>query len=150
MIAKKYITNCSVVGAPSAMVTTPASLFSVGDSTSLTCTIILVNNLVTSTSLEVNWTLPDNSARIAGTSSDATLTGNGTSYESVLTIPTLSLSLAGIYICSAIVTSTLPLTTNSEVVMNSSVVTVQSKENNNFFAHIHSLYVFMFQLKLLH
>ena len=150
MKAKKYITNCSVVGAPSAMVTTPASLFSVGDSTSLTCTIMLVNNLITTgTSLEVNWTLPDNSARMAGTSSDATLTGNGTSYESVLTIPTLSLSLAGVYICSAIVTSTLSLTTNSEVVMNSSIITVQSKENN-FFTHIHSLYVFMFQLKLLH
>ena len=136
MKAKKYIINCSVVGAPSAMVTTPASLFSVGDSTSLTCTIMLVNNLITGTSLEVNWTLPDNSARMAGTSSDATLTGNGTSYDSVLTIPTLSLSLAGVYICSAIVTSTLPLTTNSEAVMNSSIVTVQSKENNKKNLHI--------------
>ena len=111
---------------------TPASLFSVGDSTSLTCTIMLETDLISGTSLEVSLTLPDNSVRMAGGSSDATLTGSGTFYESVLTIPTLSLSLAGSYICSAIVTSTLPLTTNSETVMDSSVVEVQGNENKNF------------------
>ena len=104
---------------------TPASPFSEGNSTSLTCTIMLVNDLLTGTSLDSNWTLPDNSVRMACGSSDATLTGSGTSYESVLTIPTLSLSLAGSYNCSAMVTSTLPLTTNSEAVMDSAVVTVQ-------------------------
>ena len=110
---------------------TSTSLFSAGDSTSLTCIIILANDLIIGTSLEVNWTLPDNSVRMAGGSSDATLTGSDTFYDSVLTIPTLSLSLAGSYICSAMVTSTLPLTTNSEAVMNSAVVTVQGKENKN-------------------
>ena len=114
-----------IVGAPSVVVSTPVSPFSVGVSTSLTCTIMLVNNLTAGTSLEVNWTLPDNSARMAGVSSDATLTGSGTSHESVLTTPALSLALAGSYICSAMVTSTLPLTTNSEAVMDSAVVTVQ-------------------------
>ena len=94
-------------------------------STSLTYTIMLVNDLITGTSLDVNWTLPDYSVRMAGGSSYATLIGNGTSYESVLTIPTLSLSLAGTYICSAMVTSTIPLTTNSETAMNSAVVAVQ-------------------------
>ena len=116
------------------MVSTSASPLSIGDSTSLTCTIMLLTeklsllcHLMNGTSLEVNWTQPDNSIRKAGNSSDATLTGSGTSYESVLTIPTLSLSLAGTYICSAIVTSTLPLTTNSEVFMNSVVLAVQGK-----------------------
>ena len=111
------------------MVSTSASPLSVGNSTSLTCTIMLSTDLMNGTSLEVNWTLPDNSVTIAGGSSDATLTGSGTSYDSVLTIPTLSLSLAGSYICSAMVTSTLSLTSNSEAVMNSAVVTVQGKEN---------------------
>ena len=92
---------------------------------------MLVSDLITGTSLEVNWTLPDSSVRMAGGSSDATLTGNGTSYESVLTLRTLSLSLAGTYICSAIVTSTITLTTNSEAVMDSAVEAVQGKENKN-------------------
>ena len=110
---------------------TPASLYSEGNSTSLTCTIMLVSDLITGTSLEVNWTLPDNSVRIAGGSSDATLTGNGTSYESVFTVPTLSVSLAGTYICSAIVISTIRFTTSSETVMDSAVETVQGKKNTN-------------------
>ena len=68
---------------------------------------------------------------MGGGSSDDTLTGSGTSYESVLTTLTLSLSLAGTYICSAMVTSTLPLTTNSEAVMDSAIVAVQGKESKN-------------------
>ena len=111
-------------------IVTPSQSWFIGYGLSLQCHVILMSDLANNTYLEVMWSLPDNSARMAGTSSDATLTGNGTSYESVLTIPTLSLSLAGTYNCSAIVTSTLSLTTNSEVVMNSSIVTVQSKENN--------------------
>ena len=122
---------------------TSASLFSVGDSTSLTCAIMLVNDLINGTSLEVNWTLPDNSVRMAGGSSDATLTGSGTSYESVLTTPTLSLSLAGTYNCSAMVSSTLPLTTNSEAVMDSSVVEVQGNENKSFLGES-SWFLFLF------
>ena len=82
---------------------------------------------------------------MAGGSSDATLTGSGTSYESVLTLPTLSLSLAGTYICSAMITSTLPLTTNSEAVMDSAIVAVQGKESKNsllevFMARVYSCF----------
>ena len=117
-------------------IVTPSQSWFIGYGLSLQCYVILMSDLANNTYLEVMWSLPDNSARMAGTSSDATLTGNGTSYESVLTIPTLSLSLAGIYICSAMVSSTLPLTTNSEAVMNSSIVTVQSKENNKKILHI--------------
>ena len=68
-----------LVGVPSVSVSTPASLLSVGGSTSLTCIITLVNDLITGISLEVNWTLLDSSIRMAGGSSDATLTGSGTS-----------------------------------------------------------------------
>ena len=132
------------------MVSTSASPLSIGDSTSLTCTIMLSTDLMNGTSLEVNWTLPDNSIRMAGGFSNATLTGSGTSYESVLTIPSLSLSLAGIYVCSAMVTSTLPLITNSETVMDSALLAVQGKKIRTLFINTHSLYLFMFQLKFLH
>ena len=95
---------------------------------------MLFNDLITGTSLEVNWTLlQDNFVRMAGGSNEANPTGSGTSYESVLTIPSLSLSLAGTYICSAMVTSTLPLTTNSETVMDSAVLAVQGKKKMNSF-----------------
>jgi len=93
---------------------------------------MLVNDLITDTSLIVNWTLPDNSIRMAGSSSDATLTGSGTSYESVLTIPSLTLSYAGIYTCSARIYFTLPLTSNSIVIMDSAVVEVQSEKIKSF------------------
>ena len=121
----------TVLAPTSVIVSIPALPFSEGNSTSLTCTIMLVNDLTNGSFLEVNWILPDNFVTMAGGSSDATLTGSGTSYESVLTLPTLSLSLAGSYICSAMIISTSPLTTNSEAVMNSAIVTVQGKENKN-------------------
>ena len=108
--------------------TTLSSPFSVGNSTSLTCTILLVNDLIiTGTSLEVTWSLPNSSSVIAGSTGDVTLVGGGTAYTSNLTIPSLVASHAGVFNCSARVTSTLSSIISSSIAVGSTIIALQSK-----------------------
>ena len=122
---------CLVVSAhTSVMVDPPSSSLSTGDPLSLNCSIMLASEVVSGTSLEVVWTLPNGSFIMtdsSGTGSGATLTGTGTSYTSILSITSLTASSAGTYTCSAALLSTIPLVTSSETTMGSSNVTIQGE-----------------------
>ena len=120
---------CLVVGAPtSVIVAPPSSSLSTGDSLSLTCSIMLASEVVSGTSLEVVWTLPDGSTIMANSSGiSIKLTGTGTSYTSTLSLTSLTALSAGTYTCSAALSSTIPFVTSSVSTMGSHNLTIQGK-----------------------
>ena len=124
---------CLVVGAPtSVMVAPPSSSLSTGDPLSLTCSIMLANDVVSGTSLEVVWTLPDNSTVMANSSGiSITVTGSDTTYSSILNLTSLTASHAGTYTCSAALSSNIPLVTSSVSTMGSNNVTIQGELKRN-------------------
>ena len=85
-----------------------------------------MSDLATGTSLKVTWSLPNSSSVIAGSTGDVTLVGGATAYTSNLTIPSLAASHAGVFNCSARITSTLSYIFNSSGTMDSTTVTLQS------------------------
>ena len=117
-----YVHTYIIVAAPtSVMVATPSSSLSTGDPLSLTCTIMLASEVVTDTSLEVVWTLPNNSMIMASSS------GTGKSYTSSLSITSLTNSDTGTYTCTATLTSTIPFVSSSDSAMGSTGVTIQGE-----------------------
>ena len=118
---------CLVVGAPtSVIVAPPSSSLSTGDPLSLTCSIMLASEVVSGTSLEVVWTLPNGSTIMANSSGiSITLTGTGTSYTSILSLTSLTALSAGTYTCSAALSSTIPFVTSSGSTMGSNNLTIQ-------------------------
>ena len=125
---------CLVVGAPTpVMVASPLSSLSTGDPLSLSCSIMLASDVVSGTSLEVVWTLPNGSIIMADSSGtgSATLTGTGTSYTSILNLTSLTASHAGTYTCSAALSSTIPFVTSSDATMGSNNLTIQGKLKRN-------------------
>ena len=108
-------------------ITTSQSLLT-GDSLSLRCDVMLMSGLVTGTSLEVMWSLPNSSSVTVGSTGDVTLVGEGTAYTSNLTIPTLATSHAGVFNCSARIASNLSYIISSDIVMDSTIVAIQSMQ----------------------
>ena len=102
-------------------IVTPSQSWLTGDSLSLQCDVMLMSGLATGASLEVTWSLPNSSSVTAGSTGDVTLVGEGTSYTSNLTIPSLAASHAGVFNCSAKITSSLSYIINSSIAMNSSI-----------------------------
>ena len=103
----------------------PSQSWFIGYGLSLQCHVILMSNLANSTYLEVIWSLPNNSSVIAGSTGDVTLVGGGTAYNSNLTIPSLAASHAGIFNCSARITSASPYVISSNSEMDSTIVILQ-------------------------
>ena len=120
-----FVLDLAEAPSPVAIVT-PSQSFMTGNSISLQCNVMLMSGLATGTSLEVTWSLPNSSSMIAGSTGDVTLVGGGTAYTSNLTIPSLAASHAGVFNCSARITSTLSYITNSGIVVGSTVVALQS------------------------
>ena len=122
------------------MVASPSSL-STGDPLSLTCSIMLTSEVISGTSLEVVWTLPNGSIIMADSSGtgSATLTGTGTSYSSTLNLTSLTASSAGTYTCSAALSSTIPFVTSSETTIGSNNFTIQGKLKRKASSNVFSL-----------
>ena len=120
---------CLVVGAPTSLIVAPpSSSLSTGNPLSLTCSIMLASEVVSGTSLEVVWTIPDGSTIMANSSGiSITLTGTGTSYSSILSLTSLTALSAGTYTCSAALSSTIPFVTSSGSTMGSNNLTIQGK-----------------------
>ena len=114
--------------APSSVaIATPSQSLLTGDGLFLQCDVMLMSVIATGTSLEVTWSLPNSSSVIAGFTGDATLVGGDTAYTSNLTIPSLAASHAGVFYCSARVTSTLSYINSSSAMRDSMIVALQSK-----------------------
>ena len=111
----------------SVAIVTPSQSWLTGDSISLQCDVMLMSGLATGASLEVTWSLPNSSSVTAVSTGDATLVGEGTAYTSNLTIPSLAASHAGVFNCSARITSTLSYITSSDIVVGSTVVALLSR-----------------------
>ena len=125
----KYSLVCILVSAEaplSVSIATPSQSLLTGDGLFLQCDVMLMSGLATNTSLEVTWSLPNSSSVIAGSTGDVTLVGGGTAYTSNLTIPSLAASHAGVFSCSARITSTLSYIVTSNAIMDSTTVFLQS------------------------
>ena len=109
-------------------IVTPSQSWLTGDSISLQCDVMLMSYLVTGTSLEVTWSLPNSSSVIAGSTGDVTLVGRGTADTSNLTIPSLAASHAGVFNCSARIASNLSYIISSDILMDSTTVAIQSMQ----------------------
>ena len=109
----------------------PSSLFT-GDSLYLTCSISLTSELVSGTSLQIIWTLPNNSIIVASSynnsNSSGTVEGGGLSYSSVVHISHVLRANTGIYNCLAKINSTHQFIQSDSAMSSSSTsVTVQGQ-----------------------
>ena len=94
-----------------------------GGSMDLTCSITLARAVPTDVAVEVMWTGPDGSSLSDGT----TPTGTDTSYSSTLGLSYVTVSDAGTYNCTAVLTSARPYLISSTSVAGYTEVTVQRK-----------------------
>ncbi len=113
--------HCPLVPPPSVSLSPPPTGVFTGQSVVLSCTIVLDSSVDTSVTVAVEWSNPA-STIIASTI--ATLQSPPLTYQTTTTLNVFMAGDTGTYSCAAVVTPSRPLTTPSESVSASAVVSL--------------------------